>query len=163
MWASPVIVIWQVALGKCRVAGFALWLNFGGARTQECKNCAVLSTWSCQQSRSTPSTCPVNSAQLSLKLPTSHHRLQACATDKLYGVFNGLGSIHPEAAFIVVGDFNSANLKIIILNSSILQYASQHAFLTILTIILYAVEDMSHQLSHQVVIGRPDHFSDLVF
>ena len=31
--------------------------------------------------------------------------------DELFGIINGLENMHPEAAFIVVGDFNRANMK----------------------------------------------------
>ena len=36
---------------------------------------------------------------------------KATALDELYGIINGLENVHPEAAFIVVGDFNRANMK----------------------------------------------------
>ncbi|XP_036420865.1 interferon-induced very large GTPase 1-like [Colossoma macropomum] len=36
---------------------------------------------------------------------------KSCALEVLYETINGLENIHPEAVFIVVGDFNRANLK----------------------------------------------------
>ena len=36
---------------------------------------------------------------------------KATALDELYEIINSLENVHPEAAFIVVGDFNRANMK----------------------------------------------------
>ena len=36
---------------------------------------------------------------------------KAAALNELYDIINGLENVHPEAAFIVVGDFNRSNMK----------------------------------------------------
>ena len=59
---------------------------------------------------------------------------KAAALDDLYGIINGLENVHPETAFIVVGDFNRANMKSCPSTISIL--TSSHVETRSLTIVI---------------------------
>src|SRR4029434_4127848 len=69
-----------------------------GAGSVNCKNQTLLSTTGVYCSRYE---CSLHSPQVD----------KATALDELYEIINGLENVHPEAAFIVVGDFNRANMK----------------------------------------------------
>ena len=39
---------------------------------------------------------------------------KSLALEELYGIINGLENSHPEAIFLILGDFNRANMKLVL-------------------------------------------------
>ncbi len=78
-----------------------------------CRDPARL-TWNIYPSFAAHSIYPVSSPQSSLLLLTFHLRqrdLRDLALSKLHDVISGYINKHPDAAFIIAGDFNKANLR----------------------------------------------------